>query len=109
MLTFLLYLSLISVEETFAYSGYTFLPTGLFIGGMARRTEMHLLCEGEGNFGPWGVFDWIGGTSVGDGEEDEDGVDESEIEEQVRRAIEASRRKVRQGRQRARRRREGCT
>ncbi len=32
---------------------------------MARRTDNHVLCGGEGNFGPWGLVDWVMGTSVG--------------------------------------------
>jgi sterol desaturase/sphingolipid hydroxylase (fatty acid hydroxylase superfamily) len=65
LLTYLLYLSLISIEETFAYSGYNTVPTNFILGGVARRTDNHVLCGGEGNFGSWGLVDWIMGTSVG--------------------------------------------
>ncbi|KIY02177.1 uncharacterized protein Z520_02315 [Fonsecaea multimorphosa CBS 102226] len=65
LLTYIFYLTLISLEETFAYSGYSTMPTNFILGGMARRTDHHLLCGGEGNFGPWGLCDWIMGTSVG--------------------------------------------
>lgn len=98
MLTYTLYLTLISIEETFAYSGYTIMPTSFFLGGIARRTDMHLLGDAEGNFGPWGVLDWICGTAVDSGEEEEreERDVEREVEEQIRRAIEASRKSVRE-------------
>lgn len=111
LLTYLFYLSLVSIEETFAYSGYTIMPTSFFLGGIARRVELHVLSGGEGNFGPWGVLDWVFGTAVGgedeDGDDEGDGEEEQrayqrEIDEQVRRAIEVSRRRV----QREERRRE---
>jgi sterol desaturase/sphingolipid hydroxylase (fatty acid hydroxylase superfamily) len=65
LLTYIFYLILTSIEETFAYSGYSSMPTNFILGGMARRTDNHVLCGGEGNFGPWGLCDWILGTSVG--------------------------------------------
>ncbi|OCT50204.1 Sterol desaturase family [Cladophialophora carrionii] len=65
LLTYIFYLTLTSLEETFAYSGYSTMPTNFILGGMARRTDNHVLCDGEGNFGPWGLCDWIMGTSVG--------------------------------------------
>ncbi|KAJ5091747.1 hypothetical protein NUU61_006617 [Penicillium alfredii] len=105
MLTYLLYLTTISIEETFVYSGYTIMPTSFFLGGIARRTDMHLLTGAEGNFGPWGVLDWLCGTTVGDSSVEEDLIDEieeREIEEKVRKAIEASKRKVKEGAAQAR-------
>lgn len=99
MLTYLLYLTTISIEETFVYSGYTIMPTSFFLGGIARRTDMHLLTDAEGNFGPWGVLDWLCGTTVGDSSVEEDLIDEieeREIEEKVRKTIEASKRKVKE-------------
>ena len=76
------------------------MPTSFFLGGIARRTDEHLLTDGEGNFGPWGVVDWVCGTSIGDTNVEDDLLDEMEeheIEEKVRRALEASKRKVREG------------
>lgn len=32
---------------------------------MARRADNHLLSGGKGNFGSWGVLDWVHGTTVG--------------------------------------------
>lgn len=65
LLTYILYLTLISLEETFAYSGYSTVPTNFVLGGIARRTDTHVMCGGDGNYGPWGLVDWIMGTSVG--------------------------------------------
>lgn len=33
--------------------------------GMARRTDAHMMSQGEGNFGPLGVLDWVHGTTLG--------------------------------------------
>jgi sterol desaturase/sphingolipid hydroxylase (fatty acid hydroxylase superfamily) len=63
--TYILYLILTSLEETFAYSGYSTVPTNFILGGIARRTDTHVVCGGDGNFGPWGLVDWFMGTSVG--------------------------------------------
>jgi hypothetical protein len=110
MLTYLLYLSIISIEETFAFSGYSVMPTSFFLGGIARRTDEHLLSGAEGNFGPWGILDWMCGTTVGN---DEDGMASSvmddaqnelsalnqdhDIDEKIRRAVEVSTRRFRDG------------
>lgn len=109
MLSYLLYLTVISIEETFAFSGYSVMPTSFFLGGIARRMDMHLLSGAEGNFGPWGILDWICGTTVG-GDEDEEELEEAlsekeMIDEQIRRAIEESTRKRRDERYKLRRRR----
>lgn len=98
MLTYLLYLTTISIEETFAYSGYTVMPTSFFLGGIARRTDMHLLRGAEGNFGPWGIIDWVLGTAVGETIVDdiEAELEERQIEDSIRKAIDASKRKIRE-------------
>ena len=107
MLTYLLYLTVISIEETFAFSGYTVMPTNFFLGGIARRTDTHLLSGAEGNFGPWGILDWVLGTAVGDSVADdiEAEIEEHEIDEKIRMAIEACRRRIKEGEQKQRRRR----
>ncbi|KAJ9658381.1 hypothetical protein H2201_007821 [Coniosporium apollinis] len=64
ILSFHLALALVSLEECFAYSGYSILPS-ILLAGMARRADNHLLSGGKGNFGPWGVLDWVHGTTVG--------------------------------------------
>ncbi|GMF72767.1 unnamed protein product [Aspergillus oryzae] len=68
-------------------------------GKSSRVTNILLLDGAEGNFGPWGILDWICGTTVG-GDEDEEELEEAlsekeMIDEQIRRAIEESTRKRR--------------
>lgn len=65
LLTYQLYLIIVSVEEAFAYSGYNILPSGFILGGIARRQERHLMGGGDGNFGCFGLADYALGTSVG--------------------------------------------
>jgi hypothetical protein len=106
MLTYILYLGAISLEETFAASGYKTMFTSFLIEGVLRRTDVHLISGGEGNYGVWGILDWISGTIVGDTTDDdsrEDEEDEQEIEA-VRRAIEESKRRTRETRRKIRRR-----
>lgn len=55
-----------SIEETFAYSGYNALPNGFILGGIARRQERHLMGDGKGNYGCFGLVDLVIGTSLGD-------------------------------------------
>jgi hypothetical protein len=64
-MTYLLLLALFSLEEVFTYSGYNVLPSTIMLRGMARRTDAHMMSEGEGNFGPLGVLDWCHGTTLG--------------------------------------------
>ncbi|KAL8826010.1 MAG: hypothetical protein Q9191_004063 [Dirinaria sp. TL-2023a] len=81
LLTYHLYLAIISLEETFAYSGYNVLPSAFILGGIARRTERHLMGEAEGNFGCFGFMDFALGTSLG-----QDLADDvrDEVEEEIR-------------------------
>ena len=65
LLTYHLYLAIVSLEETFAYSGYNVLPSGFILGGIARRQERHLMNNGEGNFGCFGALDFALSTSLG--------------------------------------------
>ena len=65
ILTYLLYISIVSLEETFTYSGYNVLPAGFILGGIARRKEIHFMSEGKGNYGCYGIIDWVAGTSKG--------------------------------------------
>jgi len=65
LLTYHLYLALVSLEETFAYSGYNVLPSAFILGGIARRQERHLMGDGDGNFGCLGLMDFALGTSLG--------------------------------------------
>ena len=85
LLSYNMYLAVVSVEETFAYSGYNVLPTAFILGGIARRQERHFLSKGTGNYGCFGLVDFFMGTSLG---EDllEDVVDEAEDKQVARRA-----------------------
>ena len=65
LLTYNLYLAVVSLEEVFAYSGYNVLPSGFILGGIARRQERHLMGAPDGNFGCFGLVDFLLGTSVG--------------------------------------------
>ena len=65
LLTYHLYLIIVSLEELFAYSGYNILPTAFILGGIARRQERHLMRTGDGNFGCFGLVDFAMGTSLG--------------------------------------------
>ncbi|KAH6634734.1 hypothetical protein B0J18DRAFT_29216 [Chaetomium sp. MPI-SDFR-AT-0129] len=76
LLTYLLFIALTTLEETLSHSGYTIIP-GIVMGGMVRRTAVHYAAAGKktrggsgsgrgaGNFGSWGVVDWVCGTSLG--------------------------------------------
>lgn len=65
ILTYLFLVVLFSLEETFVYSGYNILPSTIMLKGMARRTDAHMMSEGEGNFGPFGALDWVHDTTLG--------------------------------------------
>ncbi len=47
------------------------------LGGIARRQDLHSEGHGRGNFAPWGLLDWVHGTSIG-GDVMEDIGDEAE-------------------------------
>ncbi|KAK4188249.1 hypothetical protein QBC35DRAFT_496667 [Podospora australis] len=64
ILTYLVFLALCTAEETLSHSGYTVIP-GIFLGGICRRTAAHFAQPDRGNFGSWGILDWIHGTSLG--------------------------------------------
>ncbi|KAL9101901.1 MAG: hypothetical protein Q9163_002896 [Psora crenata] len=65
LLTYQIYLAIVSLEETFSHSGYNILPTAFILGGIARRHERHLMGNGEGNFGCFGLSDFVMRTSIG--------------------------------------------
>lgn len=64
LLTYFLFVGLSTLEETLSMSGYTFVP-GIVMGGITKRTAMHYQSGGGGNYGSWGVMDWLGGTGLG--------------------------------------------
>lgn len=67
VLTWHLFVALCSLEELFIFSGYASLPSRIVLLGMARRTDEHFAVVDEGkaagNFGRWGVMDFICGTT----------------------------------------------
>jgi hypothetical protein len=65
ILPFLFALSIINIEELMTYSGYSIMPSGILLPGMARRNDNHFLSKGEGNFASFGVIDWVSGTAIG--------------------------------------------
>ncbi|KAH7068854.1 hypothetical protein BKA63DRAFT_569725 [Paraphoma chrysanthemicola] len=65
ILTYLALIVFFSLEETFVYSGYNILPSTIMLRGMAKRTDLHMMSEGEGNYGPLGVLDWVHDTTLG--------------------------------------------
>ncbi|KAK4180514.1 hypothetical protein QBC36DRAFT_26986 [Triangularia setosa] len=64
LLTFFVFLSLTTIEETLSHSSYTVIP-GVIMGGITKRTCMHYTGKKQGNYGTWGVLDWAHGTGLG--------------------------------------------
>lgn len=64
LLTYLLLLSIVTLEETLAVSGYSSIR-GIILGGIVRRQDLHSQGRGKGNFAPWGFLDWLHGTGIG--------------------------------------------
>ncbi|KAM5342073.1 hypothetical protein ACJ41O_015104 [Fusarium nematophilum] len=64
LLTYFLFLSLCTAEETLSTSGYSIVP-GIIMGGMTRRTAVHYASGGDCNYGAWGFLDWVSGTGKG--------------------------------------------
>ncbi|KAJ5724363.1 hypothetical protein N7493_006091 [Penicillium malachiteum] len=83
MITYVIFLSTMSVEETFAYSGYTVMPTSFFLGGIARRIDEHLLKKEK--------------ETLGLGDDLEAEFNSDEFEEKVMQALESSKQKIREG------------
>ncbi|KAK4223007.1 hypothetical protein QBC38DRAFT_61152 [Podospora fimiseda] len=66
LLTYFVFVGLTTMEETMAMSGYSIIP-GIVMGGIVKRTAMHYESGGKGNYGSWGVLDWVCGTGLGRG------------------------------------------
>ncbi|KAF2734948.1 hypothetical protein EJ04DRAFT_576498 [Polyplosphaeria fusca] len=92
ILTYVLLLSLTSLEDLFVYSGYDVLPSTIMLRGMARRCDAHMMSEGKGNYGPLGVMDWAHGTSLGGDVVDDlrDEMDKHRVQERAGRAIDGA-------------------
>ncbi|KAF7513393.1 hypothetical protein GJ744_009814 [Endocarpon pusillum] len=108
LLTYIIFLILVSLEETFVHSGYSTMPTNFILGGIARRADAHVVSGGEGNFGPWGIIDWVCGTTVGADVIDDlrAEAENHDMEGKVDMAVEKAKRKGGQLKARTRRRRE---
>ncbi|KAL6239920.1 hypothetical protein BDW75DRAFT_69232 [Aspergillus navahoensis] len=63
MIAFLVYTVIISLEETFIFSGYYVMPTFLQFAA-ARCVEGHLAADGRSYFGHWGTVDIFVGTGI---------------------------------------------
>lgn len=105
LLTYLLFLTLSTLEETLSMSGYTIIP-GLLMRGMTRRTALHYSRGGKGNYGSWGLLDWAHGTGVVGGDDVvgdlKDEVEKHRVRERVRgkggEVVNGGRKGVRKGR-----------
>ncbi|KAI1077107.1 hypothetical protein F5B20DRAFT_593137 [Whalleya microplaca] len=88
LLTYFLFTVLTTLEETLATSGYSVVP-GIVMGGVARRTAAHYASGGRGNFGAWGLLDWVHGTSVGKDvvEDIQDEADKHQVKERGQKAV----------------------
>ncbi|KAI9750380.1 MAG: hypothetical protein M4579_006491 [Chaenotheca gracillima] len=64
LLTYFLFLGIISYEECITFSGYSIIPSRL-LGSIARRQDVHLKNGGKGNYSAWVVLDFVHGTSAG--------------------------------------------
>lgn len=87
VLTYFLFVALVSLEESLSHSGYKSLFFSSLLTGAGRRTDRHFSSNGkvsgpispsrwlpkvlltknssQGNFAPWGVMDWLHDTSLG--------------------------------------------
>jgi len=87
VLTWLVLLALTSLEATFVYSGYAVLPSTIMLPGMAKRVDRHYETGGAGNFGHWGVLDWVMGSSCPGDTDVMDDLGEEADKHQVRRRM----------------------
>ncbi|EME49403.1 hypothetical protein DOTSEDRAFT_119115 [Dothistroma septosporum NZE10] len=67
VLTWHMFLVIISLEQLFVFSGYAVLPSTILLAGMARRIEAHFDSvqpeRQRGNYGHLGLTDFVMGTS----------------------------------------------
>lgn len=89
LLTYLSFLALTGLEEAFAFSGYSIMPSTILLKGIARRQESHLASGGTGNYAPYGILDWLHGTTVGLGNVTDDVRQEVECHDPVGKAQDA--------------------
>lgn len=89
ILSYLLLLAVTSLEDALVWSGYSILPSTIILPGMARRLDAHMVSGGKGNFAPWGVLDWVHGTSLGQDVMDDlrDEMDKHDVQERTGNAV----------------------
>lgn len=87
LLTYFLFTVLTTIEETSSMSGYSIVP-GIILGGIVKRTATHYASGGKGNYGAWGLLDWVNGTSVGKDviEDFQDEADKHQVKERGEKA-----------------------
>lgn len=98
VLTWHLFLALISLEELFIFSGYSVLPSTIILSGMARRIEAHFdsvqAGKAVGNFGHLGVLDLVMGTTCQQGstvvEDFQDEAEKRQFQERIDDAVNAA-------------------
>ncbi|KAH8662905.1 sterol desaturas-like protein family [Tricladium varicosporioides] len=98
LLTYLLTLSIVTLEETLSMSGYSIVP-GIMLSGITRRQNFHYQGQGKGNFAPWGLMDWVHGSSIGSDVVDDLGeeVEKHNMKERGGEAIESVKKGGREG------------
>jgi len=98
LLEYLLLLSIVTLEETFTMSGYATIP-GIMLGGIARRQDLHSKGRGRGNYAPWGLLDWVHGTSLGPDviNDAQDEADKYQVKERGSKVLEKAKDSGRQG------------
>ena len=79
-------------------SGYTTIP-GIMLGGIARRQDLHSQGRGRGNYGPWGILDWLHGTGTGPDVIDDvrDEAEKHQVTERGSKALENAKESGKQG------------
>ncbi|KAI1126243.1 sterol desaturase family [Nemania abortiva] len=88
LLTYFLFALLTTIEDMLSMSGYSVVP-GIIMGGITRRTAAHYASGGKGNYGAWGLLDWVNGTSVGKDvvEDMRDEAEKHQVKERGRKAV----------------------
>nr|OQO21997.1 hypothetical protein B0A51_12349 [Rachicladosporium sp. CCFEE 5018] len=69
VLTWHIFVALISLEDLLINSGYAVLPSSIILAGMARRTDAHFVTAKQGdvcNFGHTGLLDLVFGSTCKD-------------------------------------------
>ena len=101
VLTWYILTAIVSLEQFFIYSGYSVLPSQILLAGMAKRTDSHYATRGKGNYGNYGVLDWVCGTGCpGDADvvdDVQDEVDKRDVKQRASNMIGRAGEKLRKG------------